>query len=563
MSLFRYFDSEMWRRCFDTGRAWLMQRPALHRLWGKTVEAVRCRVRARKSPSNGMSNSRVNFDNGLMPPPGMKMWERHAVPLQLPTADCRLPTILTINARDRVVAEESCTERLPDWLIRQWRAMHDIDPSIFPDREVVDSIPFCTVHPSAASHVFVQMLDATGETPDHVFLVPWLNTGGAERVALNYVHAVRYVCPERRIVVMATHPAESPWASKLPEGVPFLEFGKWTAHLNDVEREYLLVRWLMQTAPTTVHNINSRLGLQVFKRYGPVLRNRMRLYSSHFCMDFTPEGKRIGYAVEFLPWIIDHLTAVTVDNRTFRDQLMTWYAFDPEKVILVYQPVSLPNTRFPVEADDGPSARGGKKAFSAPSDGRIQSPNRITLRTMTEKKPRLDVLWAGRIDDQKRPDILLKMIEAAADLPFFFHVYGAAVLNRDRYTHRLRQFDNAWYYGPFDGFESLPTSCFDVFLYTSQWDGLPTILLDALAAGLPVVASDVGGIGEVIQHEETGLLVRPFDDVRLYLEQLRRIHAYPEQAAWMARQSMMRIRSDHTWRRFYEAVRALPGYCGP
>jgi glycosyltransferase involved in cell wall biosynthesis len=37
-------------------------------------------------------------------------------------------------------------------------------------------------------------------------------------------------------------------------------------------------------------------------------------------------------------------------------------------------------------------------------------------------------------------------------------------------------------------------------------EGTPTAILEALAAGLPVVASDVGGIGEVVAHEQTGLL---------------------------------------------------------
>lgn len=503
-----------------------MQRPALHRLWGKTVEAMRYRIGDQQSSYDDSPHSSV----------------------------CGL---------ERAVCGESCAERLPDWLIRQWRAIHDIDPSIFPDRERIDSIPFCAVHPSAAAPMFSRLMNATGGRPDHVFLVPWLDKGGAERVALNYVHAVRCISPERRIVVVATHPAESPWASKLPEGVPFLEFGNWTAHLNDVEREHLLMRWLMQTVPRIVHNINSRLGFQVFERYGQVLRSRMNLYTSVFCTDFTPDGKRIGYAVEFLPRIIDHLTAVTVDNRTFRNQLMAWYAFDPEKMIVHYQPVSLSGMNGPAELDAGLSGKEKKLSACLPAIGRIEELPRDTLRAMISQKPRLDVLWAGRIDDQKRPDLLLKMIEASADLPFFFHVYGAAVLNQDRYTHRLRQFNNAWYYGSFDGFESLPTGCFDVFLYTSQWDGLPNTLLDALAAGLPVVASDVGGIGEVILHEETGLLVSPFDDVNKYLEQLRRILVYPEKAAQMAKRAKMQIGHNHSWARFVEAVRVVPGYCEP
>jgi glycosyltransferase involved in cell wall biosynthesis len=539
----------MWRRCFDTGRVWLMRRPALHRLWGKTVEAARYRIGGQKSPSDGMPHSGVNFDDGLTPPPGMKI-EQNA-----------LPTLFTTNALESAVASESCTVRLPEWLIRQWRAMHDIDPSIFPDREVIDSIPFCTVHPSAAAPVFVRLMNATGETPDHVFLVPWLNTGGAERVALHYVHAVRCLRPERRIVVVATHPAESPWASKLPEGVPFVEFGNWTAHLNNVEREHLLVRWLMQTAPTTVHNINSRLGFQVFERYGPVLRNRMRLYASHFCTDFTPEGKRIGYAVEFLPRIIDHLTAVTVDNRTFRDQLMQWYAFDPEKLVVHHQPVQQPGWRASQNAVDRDSSR------TCPKTSPFQPGRRLgagkpenTFSVTAEKKTRLNVLWAGRIDDQKRPDILLKIIEACGDLPFFFHVYGAAVLNQDRYTHLFRQFANAWYYGAFDGFESLPAACFDAFLYTSQWDGLPTVLLDAILAGLPVVASDVGGIAEVIVHRGTGYLVRPFEDVTGYVRMLQEIFEQPARALEIAERAKRYVEKHHFWERFCQDVGCLPGY---
>ncbi len=42
-------------------------------------------------------------------------------------------------------------------------------------------------------------------------------------------------------------------------------------------------------------------------------------------------------------------------------------------------------------------------------------------------------------------------------------------------------------------------------------DGLPTVLLEAMALGTPCVATDVTGIPEVVQHEETGLIVPQHD----------------------------------------------------
>jgi len=51
----------------------------------------------------------------------------------------------------------------------------------------------------------------------------------------------------------------------------------------------------------------------------------------------------------------------------------------------------------------------------------------------------------------------------------------------------------------------------DIFVLPSLWEGLPTAIIEAMAAGCPVVATAVGGTSEVVADGETGLLVPPRD----------------------------------------------------
>ncbi len=66
-----------------------------------------------------------------------------------------------------------------------------------------------------------------------------------------------------------------------------------------------------------------------------------------------------------------------------------------------------------------------------------------------------------------------------------------------------------------------------VFLYVSDMEGLGSAALAAMAAGVPVVASGVGGLPEVVDDERTGLIVRDGD----YAQAVRRLLDNPKWAA--------------------------------
>jgi glycosyltransferase involved in cell wall biosynthesis len=64
-------------------------------------------------------------------------------------------------------------------------------------------------------------------------------------------------------------------------------------------------------------------------------------------------------------------------------------------------------------------------------------------------------------------------------------------------------------------------SLFDVFILTSLWEGLPITVLEALASSRPVIATDTGGIREVVKEGVNGFLVRPGDPGALGRQLLR------------------------------------------
>ncbi len=74
----------------------------------------------------------------------------------------------------------------------------------------------------------------------------------------------------------------------------------------------------------------------------------------------------------------------------------------------------------------------------------------------------------------------------------------------------------------------------DVFLLTSVSEGIPLTLIEAMAAGLPVVATRVGGVGEVVEDGTTGLLAPAGDDAALARHRLR-LACAPGEARGMGR----------------------------
>jgi glycosyltransferase involved in cell wall biosynthesis len=75
----------------------------------------------------------------------------------------------------------------------------------------------------------------------------------------------------------------------------------------------------------------------------------------------------------------------------------------------------------------------------------------------------------------------------------------------------------------------------DGLVLASRWEGLPNVVLEACLAGLPVVATSVGGVTEIIENDRTGVVVVPDDEEALADGMRRLMQLSPEQRAEMTR----------------------------
>lgn len=86
----------------------------------------------------------------------------------------------------------------------------------------------------------------------------------------------------------------------------------------------------------------------------------------------------------------------------------------------------------------------------------------------------------------------------------------------------------------------------DVFILASDWEGLPLTILEAMRAGLPVVASNVGGVSEAVINNVTGLLVERGDDAGL-TKAIARLMASPETRVQMGAEARSKFESEFTF----------------
>ncbi len=153
------------------------------------------------------------------------------------------------------------------------------------------------------------------------------------------------------------------------------------------------------------------------------------------------------------------------------------------------------------------------------------------------------VFSVGRLAPQKRVDVLIWATQLLRQLtPNVFHVIVGAGEQRGKLEGLARHFtcDGVTrFLGHRDDVDRLMVAS-DVFWIASDFEGQSNSLMEAMARGLPVIASDIPANRELIEDGKTGLLVRPGDSVAFaqYADRLLADRDWSKQLGQAARERM-------------------------
>jgi len=372
-----------------------------------------------------------------------------------------------------------------------------------------------------------QLYASLDHTFDYVVMVPWLTRGGADLAACNAIRmAIKHKGNDSTLVVL-TDFGKIDARDWLPEDCHIRVFSELDPMLNMGERGRLAEMLIMALRPKAVLNVNSGALWELTATKGVAIKKATDLYACLFCKDFLPDGRAAGYSDRYFKESSLHLKRTYFDNQIFLNELVADLGIPKsiqERMVTVRQPI-------------------GERAFGHHSGG---------------PESRKAVLWAGRFSVQKNVELFIRIARLAPEFDFYVYGYGEPEFKR-KVDAAAASLPNFFLKGPFSSTAQLPLNEHNIFLYTSQYDGLPLILAEIAASGIPIVASNVGGIPDLLSTD-TGWPIEDYKSAEPYVAALREIRS--DYAAARARGAAMsaQIRSDHSADRYEADLLVSPSF---
>lgn len=357
------------------------------------------------------------------------------------------------------------------------------------------------------------------ERPNYeaIILAPGLKYGGADKGVLQFCKAY---AEKTHVLLITTMDEPSPCLPMAPSTVEVLELGPLIRDLSSYDAQVVLGRLLMQLSPKLIHIVQSRLGWETVLDHALSLRALdCKLISSLFCEETGPEERPYGFAIDHAPQAVRLFDAILTDNEPYRMRLASCFQGHDRLFKTIH---------FAHDHDCAPSPQ-------------------------TAEKKAGHVLWAGRLCAQKRIDLLHAIALQRPDLSF--DVFGVAETDpyTTSWTEMLAALPNVSLRGPYQGFENIPEKdSYACFLYTTAYDGLPNVLVEAASERIPMIAPpSIGGLSDLVRPETAWCVEAP-DDPSSYIKALDA--CLNDDPSGRCENSLALVRERHSWDHFRDTV---------
>jgi glycosyltransferase involved in cell wall biosynthesis len=347
--------------------------------------------------------------------------------------------------------------------------------------------------------------------------------GGGRRMEGHIAHALAgRIAPENVVVIYTDESGVAP-PGRFPDGVRQIDFAAHAADMAADWQQHTLVMLLRSFNADAIVNVNSGVLHRAMRSYGSALAVSERLFPIFLCNEQDEMGNWYGWPASQSYRLFDQVTKFITDSEYLAQWFDDVYQLDArarEKIRVLHAPV---DATLPVASPNGSS-----NAFGRPT-----------------------VFWAGRWDRQKKVGLFLEIARLMPDVDF--RMWGESVLQQSRL--RLLP-ENVKVEGTYAAFTDLDLGEADVWLYTSAWDGVPSILLEVAMTGVPIVGSLVGGTGEVLGESESWR-VADVENAEAYVKAIRKVLADTPRARQRALALRERLLHERSEAAFAEEVTDL------
>lgn len=254
--------------------------------------------------------------------------------------------------------------------------------------------------------------------------------------------------------------------------------GRKISLINDFRAAAQLRKVIIETTPDVIHTHTFKAGLLVRMQ-----RNRIE--------------EELGKRIKFVHTYHGHL----FDDPQFRGVKSIVIKIIERK--LSKKSDQLITVGEAVQADlNSMNIYGKKKTISIPpavKPLKLSNKDSALKKFRVKDKNRVRVLWLARVTGVKNPKRLVDIAIAIPEIDFYMAGGGDLLESISKQAP-----DNLKVLGWQDARSILPIA--DIFLSTSENEGMPIALIEAQLAGIAVVATNVGSVSEVILNNKTGLL---------------------------------------------------------